>query len=332
MNRRNILRMLVALGGASGPLASHAQQANKVWRIGYLGPPEDTTPHLVKAFRDGLREHGYVEGRNIVVEYRWTSDSKGLVDGDALLTRARELVAWKADVIAASIDFAIVAARRATDTIPIVMMNVSDAVELGMVASLAHPGGNLTGLTRLSPDLVGKNLQFLIEAVPGVKRVAMLIEPSAALTPVITRTAQQAAQTRGVSLLLVELRNPSDLDSTFAELRRSQAEALLVPFSGRVFVQRVRIAELALAQRLPTMFTNTENVEAGGLLAYSPSSVENYRRTGAFIDKILRGAKPGDIPVEQPTTFELAINLKTARSIGLVIPKALLLRADRVIE
>ena len=332
MNRRNTLRLLVALGAAGRPLAAAAQPANKVWRIGYLGPPEDTTPHLVKAFRDGLREHGYVEGRNIVVEYRGTADSKAPVSSDTLLARARELVAWNPDVIAASIDPPILAARRATDTIPIVMMNVSDPVELGLVSSLAHPGGNLTGLTRLSPDLIGKNLQFLVEAVPGVKRVAMMVDPSAALTPLITRTVQQAAQSRGVSLQVVELRSPSDLDSAFAEIKRSQAEALLVPFSGRVFVQRVRIAELALAQRLPTMFTTTENVEAGGLLAYSPSSAENYRRVGAFIDKILRGTKPGDIPVEQPTTFELAVNLKTAKSIGLVIPNTLLLRADRVIE
>jgi putative ABC transport system substrate-binding protein len=308
-----------------------AQQSSKVWRIGYLGPPTETAPHLVKAFRDGLREFGYVEGRNIAVEYRWTTKAGAALDDDALLANARELVAQRVDVLAVSIDPAILAARQVAGNTPIVMMNVSDPVELGLIASLAHPGGKITGLTRLAPELVGKNLQLLLETVPGARRIALLVR-SDSMAPLLVTNARQAAEKRGLALQVVEVNTPAELDAAFASLKRGRAEALLVGGNGMFFTARARIAELALAQRLPAMFAFTEHVEAGGLLSYSASSAENYRRAAAFIDKILRGMNPGDIPVEQPTKFELAVNMKTAKAIGVVIPQALLLRADRVID
>jgi putative ABC transport system substrate-binding protein len=332
MNRRETVVALFVLGAASGPLVARAQQSNKVWRIGYLGPPADVAPHLVKAFQDGLRELGYVEGRNIAVEYRWTTDQGVPLDMNALLVNARELVAQKVDVLAVSIDAPIIATKKVAGKIPIVMMNVSDPIELGLIASLAHPGGNVTGLTRLSPELIGKNLQLLLEMVPAAKRIGLLASASGAMTPLYVRNAQQAAQERGFALQVVEIRLAAELESAFAALKRGRVDALLVPGDGLFFTIRAQIAALALAQHLPAIFAYTENVETGGLLAYSPSSSENYRRTAGFIDKILRGMNPGNIPVEQPTKFELAVNMKTAKTMGIVIPQSLLLRADRVIE
>jgi len=332
MNRRETVLVLLGIGVAATPLIARAQQSGKVWRIGYLGPPTDVAPHLIKSFRDGLRELGYVEGRNIAVEYRWTTARGATLDQNALLANARELVALKVDVLAVSIDAPIIAAQKVAGNVPIVMMNVSDPIELGLVKSLAHPGGNITGLTRLSPELVGKSLQLLLEMVPGAKRIGMLVSTSGAMTPLIVRNARQAAQSRGFALQLVEIRTSADLETGFAALKRERADALLVPGDGLFFTDRARIAELALAQRLPAIFGFTENVEAGGLLSYSPSSTENYRRAAGFIDKILRGTNPGDIPVEQPTTFELAVNMKTAKALGIVVPQSLLLGAHRVIE
>jgi putative ABC transport system substrate-binding protein len=332
MNRRETVFAILALGGAIAPVVTRAQQSTKVWRIGYLGPPADTAPHLLKAFQDGLRELGYLEGRNIAVEYRWTTNQRVTLDQAALIANARELVALKVDVLAASIDPAIIAAKTVAGNIPIVMMNVSDPIELGLMTSLAHPGGNITGLTRLSPELFGKNLQLLVEMVPGARRIAMLASSSGALTAVIVKNARQAAQARGFAFQVVEVGASTGLEAAFSALKDGRAEALIVPGDGIFFTRRVQLAELALAQRLPAIFAYTENVEAGGLLSYSPSSAENYRRAAGFIDKILRGMKPGDIPVEQPTKFELAVNRKTAKAIGVVIPQSLLLRADRVID
>ena len=310
-----------------------AAQPERRRRVGYLGPAADAAPHLVGAFQDGLRELGYIDGRTIAIDYRWTTREGGfLVDPAQLLREARELVARPVDVLAASVVPAIAAARQATESVPIVMMNGSDPVEFGFVASLARPGGNITGMTRLTSELIGKNLQFLAEAVPSARRIGLLLNTSGQLSPAVVRNARQAARARGLALQVVEVNDGSELEAAFAALKREQAQALLVTSDGLFFTQRAQLAEFALAQRLPTMFANTENVEAGGLLAYSPSSADNYRRAAVFIDKILRGAKPGDIPVEQPTKFELAVNLKTAAAIGLTIPAALLLRADRVVE
>ena len=207
-------------------------------------------------------------------------------------------------------------------------------VELGLVASLAHPGGSITGLTRLTPELVGKNLQVLLGAVPDAKRIGLLVSAANAMNRLSVKNARQAAQVRGLTLQVVESHTSAEQEAAFATLKRGGAEALLVSDigGGVFFTQRVQLADLALAQRLPAIFANTENVEAGGLMSYSPSSAENYRRAAGFIDKILRGTKAGDIPVEQPTKFELAVNMKTAKAMKIAIPQSLLLRADRLIE
>ena len=334
MNRRHALRALLAIVASNASGIAVPQPTKKMPRIGYLGPSGETAPHLLKAFQDGLAALGYVEGRSVVVEYRWTNAGSRMTDESTLLANARELVALNVDVLAASIDPAIVAASKATRTVPIVMLNVSDPVELGLVSSLAHPGGNVTGLTRLSPDLVGKNLEILLEVVPAANRIGLLVSGSDATKRTSVANAREAAQKRAVTLQIVEVGAAQDLDAAFAKLKKSGAQALLVSDTGGgiFFTQRDRIAELALAQRLPSIFANTENVEAGALMSYSHGSVANYRRAGAFIDKILRGAKAGDIPIEQPTQFELAINMKTAKALNVVIPQSLLLRADRVFE
>ena len=334
MKRRRAILGLFVLGALVRARVAFGQSPKKIARVGYLGPSAETAPHLVKAFREGLAELGYVEGRNVVIEYRWTNAGRDMHDEAALLASARELVALDVDVLVASIDPAIVAASKATRIVPIVMLNVTDPVELGLVASLAHPGGNVTGLTRLTPELAAKNLQVLLEVVPRAHRVGLLVGGSNAMNRASVATAREAARKRDIDLQIVELRSSQDLEPVFGELRRGGAQGLLVSDTGGglFFTQRTRIAELALDQRLPTMFANTENVEAGGLMSYSPSAVVNYRRAAAFIDKILKGSKAGDIPVEQPTQFELVVNLKTARAMNLSIPQSLLLRADRVIE
>jgi putative ABC transport system substrate-binding protein len=330
MNRREAALALSAIGVTALPRTAHA--ADKPARIGYLGPSAETAAHLVKAFQEGLGALGYREGHNIVVDYRWTNSGTRMNDESALLASAMDLVALKVVVLAVSIDPAAFAARKATSSIPIVMMNVSDPVELGLVSSLARPGGNITGMSRLSPELIGKSLEVLLETAPGAQRIGFLVSATSSIKPVLTENARQAARSRGLSLQVVELGASADLESAFAALKRAKTEALLVTAGGLFFTQRRRLADLATAQRLPAMFANTENVEAGGLMSYSPSSVDNYRRAAAFVDKILRGAKAGDIPVEQPTRFELAINMKTAKALGVIVPQSLLLRADHLIE
>src|SRR6266576_2036879 len=269
MNRRDVIRVLLARGATIGPFLAQAQSSNKLWRIGYLGPSSDTAPHLLKAFQEGLAAFGYLEGRNIIVEYRWTNAGSGMTDESALLANARDLVAQKVDVLAVSIDPAILAASKVAGSVPIVMLNVSDPVELGLVASLAHPGGNITGLTRLTPELVGKNLQVLLEAVPDAKRIGLLVSAANAMNRLSVRNARQAAQTRGLTLQVVELHTSAELEAAFASLKRGGAEALLVSDigGGVFFTQRVQLADLALAQFLLAISATTENVEAGGLMS-----------------------------------------------------------------
>src|SRR3982751_3059269 len=290
MNRREMLRSLSGLGLLGIATALCAQAPGKIARIGYLGPTPENAPHLVEAFRQGLRDQGYEEGRNISVEYRWTN-ARGFepVAESVLHANAKELVALHVDVLAASIDPAVLAARKATERIPIVMMNVGDPVALGVVASLARPGGNVTGLARLSNELVGKSLQLLMEAVPAARRLHLLVNTSNRGARARIDITRQAANARRVTLQVVEVRASQELDDAFATLARAHADALLVADDGMFFTHRKRIADLLLAQRLPAMFTNTEYVEAGGLLSYSASSTDNYRRAGMFIDRILRG-------------------------------------------
>ena len=329
MNRRTSVALAVLC-----PLLARAQSSSKSWRIGYLGPSTETAPQLLRAFQEGLAALGYVEGRNIVIEYRWTNVGTRMNDSVVLVAHARDLVARQVDVMAASIDPAILAARQATDVVPIVMLNVSDPIELGLVKTLRRPGGNITGMTRLSPELIGKNLQTLLEVVPKAARLGMLVSTSQAGSRAMIGYAMEAAQALRVGLQVFAVNSPSDMDGTFAEMKRQGVEAVLVADTGGgiFFTQRSRLAELAITHRLPAIFANTEIVEAGGLMSYSAPAPENYRHAAVFIDKILRGMKAGEIPVEQPTKLELVVNVKTAKALNLVLPKALLIRADRLVE
>jgi putative ABC transport system substrate-binding protein len=247
-----------------------------------------------------------------------------------LAIQAEELVRFRPDVLVVSITEVALAARNATTTIPIVMANVADPVGNGLVASLARPGGNLTGLSRLGPDLAGKTLALLKEAVPKAANIAVLSNPLDPVHPELLTNTKRAARALGVQLQIVEARTPDDLERAFAMMAKDGVAALLVLPDGMFYINRVRIADLALRGRLPSMFGSSEMAKAGGLMEYAPSSADNYRRAAIFVDKILRGAKPADLPVEQPTKFELVINLKTA--LGLTIPPSLLARADQVIE
>lgn len=306
---------------------AHAQQAGKNWRIGFLGPPPTTGAHLVAAFREGLRELDYVEGRNIVIEHRTTGGKDELA-----AALAAELVALRVDVLVVSITQNAVAAKRATSTIPIVMVNVGDPVESGLVSSLARPGGNITGLSRLTADTIGKNLEVLAQAVPQARRVAVLWNRSNPLHPVMMARAKEAAAALGLALDEVHASAPAQLEDAFSTMAKERVSAVLVLADGMYFLNRRHIADLALGRRLPTMFQNSEHAQAGGLLSYSADSVDNYRRAATYVDKILKGAKPGDLPIQQPERFELVVNLKTADKLGLSLPTALLLRADVLIR
>ena len=326
MDRRAFLGTLTG-GLLTAPLAAEAQQAGKVWRIGFLGGSPSTVGPFIQAFEQGLRELGYVDGQNVAIEYRSTQGHD-----ERLPLLAAELVRLKVDVLVASTTVRAVAAKKTTTTIPIVMVNVSHPVENGLVASLARPGGNVTGLTRLDLDLTDKNLSLLAEAVPGLVRVAVLSNPTEPANPPLLRRAKDAAGSLGLQLTIVEAGAANELANAFSVMVRARVSALLVLADGMFWGERTRIADLALRHRLPSMFGNTEFAKAGGLMTYSPDSVDPYRRVGYYVDRILKGAKPGDLPIEQPTKFEFVINLKTAKALGLTIPPSLLQRADQVIE
>jgi ABC-type uncharacterized transport system substrate-binding protein len=308
-------------------LAVEAQQPTHVHRIGVL---LDTTPGqapYMGAFLEGMRTLGYVEGQHLVLEYRGTEGQY-----EQLPDLAAELVRLQVDVIVTYGTPPSVAAKHATTTIPIVMMGVGDPVGSGLVTSLAQPGGNVTGLSSLSPDLVGKQLEFLKEVLPTVSRVAILWNPANPANTLNVREADVAAQALGVQLHFVEVRGPDAFDSAFAAMTSAHAGALLV-IGDRVFRQhRRRLAELAATSRLPTMHNIREYVEAGGLMSYGPNSLDISRRAAYYVDRILKGTKPADLPVEQPTKFELVINLKMAQDLGLTIPPHILVLADEVIK
>jgi len=320
----------LALVGLFSPLAAEAQQGAKVPRIGYLAPNLAASPHLPEAFRQGLRDLGYVEGRNLVIEYR---DAEGKFERFPAL--AAELVALKVDVIVAPPTAAALAAKQATRTLPIVFAVVGDPVTSGLITSLARPGGNVTGLSNLTPELVGKCLELLTQAVPGVSRVAVLWQPGALgerTEKDMLKVADVAARALGVRLQVIEARGPADLERAFSDMTRARAGALTVLTSAMFFVERRRLVDLAARNRLPAVYPWREGVDAGGLMAYGPNFVDLFRRAATFVDKILKGAKPADLPVEQPTKFELMINLKTAKALRLTIPQSLLARADHVIQ
>ena len=311
------------------PLAAEAQPAGKVPRVAYLTPWSDSDPGRqrgLEAFRQGLRELGYVEGRNISIE-SWSAEGKD----DRLPALAADLVRSKVDVIVAASGAATRAVQQTTRTIPIVMSLVADPVGSGLVASLARPGGNVTGLTIMAPDLMAKRLELLKEVVPKVSRVAFLTNPDNPASARFLREAEAAARALGVRLQTLEARNPQEIDSAFAVMTRERAGALLYPPDAIFFTQRRQVAELAAKGRLPSLGTS-DYPDAGGLMSYGPNIPDLERRAATFVDRILKGAKPGDLPVEQPTKFELVINLKTAKALGLTIPQSVLLRADQLIQ
>jgi putative ABC transport system substrate-binding protein len=312
------------LGLLAVPLFAWAQPV-KVPRIGVLraGAPPDP---LLEAFRQGLRDLGYAEERNISIEYRWAEGRS-----ERLPALAADLVRLKVDVIVASGDTAALAARRATTAIPIVMPVSNDPVTVGLVASLARPGGNVTGFASLYTELPGKWVELLKEALPLVSRVAVIWDPRTG--PATVRVSEAAARALGLHLQVLSVGRPDDFVTAFAEAQKSRAEALIVLSSAFLYAHRTRLVELAAQHRLPAMYHQSDFVlGSGGLMSYGPDLYDLFRRSATFVDKILKGAKPADLPVEQPTKFELVINLKTAKALGLTIPPSVLARADEVIE
>ncbi len=319
------LVVALALSVVVAPLAANAQQPARIPRIGILrsGSPPDP---FVEAFKQGLHELGYVEGQNISIEYRWAEGRDERLPG-----LAADLVHLKVDVIVASGPAPVLAAKQATTTIPIVMPISTNPVKLGLVASLARPGGNITGFASLYDEMPGKWMELLKEALPRVSRVAVLWDPAG--DPDQVRTSEAAARSLGVRLQVLKVGRPDDFGTAFAEAQKNHAEALIVLSSAFFYAHRSRLVELAAKQRLPTMYHQKDFVVgSGGLMAYGPDFHDLFRRSATYVDKILKGAKPGDLPVEQPSKFELVINLKTAKALSLTIPQSVLIRADEVIQ
>jgi putative ABC transport system substrate-binding protein len=318
------------VGLLAAPFAAEAQQAAKIPRIGYLSTDLAGNPQNHEAFLQGLRDLGYVEGRNVVIEYR-DADGK-----DARLPAlAAELVALKVDVIvAAAGTLAALTAKRVTTALPIVFIAVGNPVTSGLVTSLARPGGNATGLSAVTTELVVKWLELLKQAAPGISRVALLWQPGALgeTEKTVLREAEVAARALGVRLQSIEARDPADIDRAFSDMTRARVGALAVISTPMFGKERRRLLDLAAKNRLPTIFSFRSYVDAGGLMSYGADLGDLFRRAATYVDRILKGAKPADLPVEQPTKFELVINMKTAKALGLTIPPSILLRADQVIE
>ncbi len=312
------------------PLAAAAQPARRVARVGYLaaGNSPAAPGRPAEMMRQGLRDLGWVEGRSIAIEARFAEGRYERLPG-----LAAELVRLKVDLIAAVGAAAAQAARNATQAIPIVMISVGNPVGLGLVASLAHPGGNVTGLAfSVGFDTYGKGLELLKEAVPGARRVAVLSNPVNPYQPLATESVSAVARSLGVQLQLLPVRGPQELDDAFAAMDRERAAALLVMTDPMFTGNRARLADLAIKHKLPSMHGVRDNAAAGALMSYGPNFDVISRRAATYVDKILKGTRPADLPVEQPTSFELVINLKTAKILGLKIPPSLLQRADQVIE
>ena len=326
MNNRR--KLLVALGASAlaAPHISFAQQRGKVWRIGFLaltsGPDR-----LVDAFREQLRALGYVEGSNLSIEYRWGAGKE-----ERLPELAAELVRLKVDVIVTRTTLVAAAAKRATSTIPIVMASAANPLGAGVIASLAHPGGNVTGVSLNATEIDAKRLQLLRELVPKATRVATLVWRDGPLNPLFLAEIRTAARQMGITLIHQEASTTEALAGAFGVMQRERAQALIVSSSPFTTNNRKRIAELAVQYRLPSMFQTRNFVDEGGLMSYGPNVIEMFRRAAYYVDRILKGAKPADLPVEQPTKFELIINGKTAKALGLKIPQSLLISADKVIE
>ena len=326
MKRREFITLL---GGAAAawPLAARAQQGGKLPTIGLMasGTAADMS-HLTAAFVQRLRELGWSEGRNVAIEYRWAEGRS-----ERFAEIAAEFVRLKVDVILTHNTPPALAAKQATSVIPIVFATAGDPVGSGIVASLARPGGNVTGLSSQAPDTAGKRLELLREVIPSLHRLAILADVGNPYAALDADEVRKAARPLGLEVVTFEIRLAGDIDRAFDALK-GRARALYVIAVPLLFVHRVRINNLALAARLPTMHGVREYVEAGGLMSYGPNWPHMWSRAADFIDKILRGAKPADMPVEQPTKFELVINLKTAKTLGLTVPESFLLRADEVVE
>jgi len=329
MNRRTFLCGLTLGALAAAPVAE-AQQAGKLYRIGLLGGSPPNSPGGRRAwegFFQGLRDLGYVEGQNILVEGRWYRERT-----DRLPILAGELVQLKVDVIVAGAAPAPEAARRATSTIPIVMANHNDPVGSGLVASLARPGRNVTGMSTLSPELIGKRLQLLKEAIPGISRVAVLSNPTIPSHALELKEATVAAELLKVQLQLLDTRTPGDFAGAFSAMTKERADGVIIIISSMVYAERTRIVKLAAENRVPAVYGVKEFAEAGGLMTYGIDVHDSFRRAAGYVDKILKGAKPADLPVQQATKFEFVINLKAAKQIDLTIPNRVLERADKLIK
>ena len=322
----------IASGFAIAPLTLAAQSTGKVYRLGYLsiGTASTTYTRPIEAFREGLHELGWHEGRNLIIEYRFAEGRS-----ERLRPLADERVRRRVDIIVASPTNSAMAARDATRTTPIVAMSLTEPVAVGLVQSLARPGGNVTGLTYgVDKDIFGKQLQLLKEVIPDVRRVAVLTHPASGgpSYPIRIESVRSAGRALDLRLRILEVNEPDDLEAAFATIQKERADALLVSGDAMFFVHRERLADLALKNRLPSMSTQRQWVDAGGLISYAPSFPDQWRRAATYVDKILRGAKPADLPIEQPTKFELVINLKTAQALGISIPPPVLQLVDDVIQ
>ena len=328
MNTRRQFFVVAGAGALAAALCLRASAQGRPVRIGVLAAtPPAAVAGALSAFRDALRERGYIEGRNLSIDYRWPEGSFEQNPGVA-----SDLVRGNVDIIVAWASPSVAAARRATSTIPIVMVSVGDPVGVGFVASLARPGGNVTGVSNISRDLSGKLVELFVEIVPGMNRIGVLSNPDNPVNPLTLRDTLDAIRALSLEAQVVEARTPAAFEKTFARLTADRIRGVAILPDPLMIDQRARIGELALKARFPTAFQRRENVEAGGLLSYGPRLNDQFRQAAFYVDRILKGAKPAELPVEQPTKFELVINLKTAKAIGLTIPPSLLLRADQVIE
>ena len=312
----------------AAPIAATGQPGRKVHRIGFLLlTPRDVQLHLIAAFETGLREKGYTPGREVVIEYRSANGNY-----DELPILAAELVRLAVNAIVVGVNPGAIAAKRATSTIPIVMAASFFPVEDGLVASLARPGGNLTGFVQEAGDEVAKRLQLLLEVVPKLKRVATLSGVGMSYNPYFERTLRDAARDLGISIWPFEIRNAEDVTQSFVEIERARADGLIVFGGPLTLAHRSAIIGMATKKKLPAIWSDRERVIDGGLMSFGADVADLYRRAAGYVDRILKGARPADLPVEQPTKFELVINLKTAKALGLLIPQSLLLRANEVIQ
>ena len=328
MNRRRGILLTLAIGATCGPHAALAQRpSSRLVRIGYLDTSSASIASIrLDRLRAGLRDLGYAEGRNMVIEVRWAES-----EYDRLPGLAAELLEQRLDVVVAAGPAAIQAVRQATTTVPIVFAASGDPLVFGFVQSLSRPGGNVTGVSSVGGDLSNKYLDILREAIPSLSTVAVLMNPGHPGHPDYLRNIQAAARDT-VRILPIRAPNVAQIEAAFDVIKQARAEALIVPGDGLFFSQARRIAELAVQQHLPTMFSTREPVQAGALMSYGPNLAEQFYRAATYVDRILKGAHPGDLPVEQPTTFELVINLKTAKAIGMTLRQELLLRADVLVE